>query len=64
MWMDFLDVLLGIGSRQLTQPLGVLVELEVILLCAFHVDNVNRVVVRLPMFLSLVLIVHFCVQGG
>ena len=47
MWTTFLMYSLAIVSKQITQSWSVLVELEVLLLRAFHVHNVLRVVVRL-----------------
>ena len=54
--MDFL----GIVSKQIVARL---VELEVVLLRAFQVQNADRVVVRPEVFVSLVLIVRVFVQG-
>ena len=58
--MTFLMDFLGIVSKQIVARL---VELEVVLRRAFHVQNVDRVVVRPEVFVSLVLIVRVFVQG-
>ena len=51
---DFLDVLLGDRVKTDNAAIERAVELEVLLLRAFLVHNVDRVVVRLKVFASLV----------
>ena len=57
--VDFLDVLLGDSVETRNAAIGRSVELEVVLLRAFHVHNVDPVVVRRNVFE----IVVFCVRN-
>ena len=57
-----LDVLLGDSGETDNEAVERLVELEVHLLCALQLHNEDRVVVRLEMFVSLVLLVWVLVR--
>ena len=59
----FLDVLFGDRVETDNEAIERVVELEVLLLHAFHVHDVDLVVVRLAVFASLVFVVRVFVQG-
>ena len=61
---DLFDVLLGDHFQADDAAIESSVELEIILLRALHVHNVDRVVVKLHMSLSLVLSVRVLVHGA
>ena len=61
---DLHDVLLGYRAEAINAVMERLTELEVLLVRAFHVHNVDRVVVRLKVFVRLVLLGRsFCPEG-
>ena len=59
---DLHDVLLGYRAEAINAVMERWTELEVLLVRAFHVHNVDRVVVRLKVFVRLVLLVGVFVQ--